>query len=105
MRPFDPERTAGKPGGSDLLDSIIDGLRETLRSIQRAVTNDHLVTVTLKTTPTQVFHGLNGPPLTVEIVGRDAGEVIFEPAVINSQRAKFVYLTATGPVTATVRFT
>lgn len=105
MRPFDPQGTAGKPGGSSLLDEIIEQVRETFRSIAKVVTNDALVTVTLGTSPTQVFHGLGQPPLTVEIVGLNAGETVFEPPTVNSQRRKFVLLQATGAVTATVRFT
>lgn len=105
MRPFDPRATEGKPGGSAILDELIEQARESFRSLVRAVTNDAVVTVTLSTAPTQVFHGLGQPPLTVEVVGQNAGEVIFEPPTLNSQRARFVLLQATGAVTASIRFT
>lgn len=105
MIPFDAETTEGKPGGSSILDEIVDRIRETFLSIKKVVTNDHLVTVTVGTTPKQVFHGLGAPPLTWEIVGRDAAETVFEPAIVNGARMRFLYLQASGPVTVTVRFT
>jgi hypothetical protein len=102
--PFDLESTEGKPGGSSLLDAILSRLQDTLASIARAVTNDKLVTVTLSTNPQRVIHGVKGPPVSWEIVGRNAGETVFESATLNTERGKFLYLQATGAVTVTVRF-
>jgi hypothetical protein len=102
--PFVVEDTAGRQGGSALLDRILDRLRNTLNSLSKAVTNERLVTTSLGTTPTQVFHGMNGPPVAWEIVGRSAGEVVYEPAIVNGNRNKYLYLQATGAVNVVVRF-
>jgi hypothetical protein len=103
--PFDVQDTAGHPGGSTLLDDILRRVKDSFQSLVKAVTNERLVSVSLSTTPVQVFHGLKGPPLAWEVVGRDAGEVVYEANIVNGQRSRFLYLQATGPVTATVRFT
>lgn len=104
MLPFDVEPTEGRAGGSALLDRILARVRDTLNSLAKAVTNERLVTAALTTSPVQVRHGLKGSPVTWEVVGRDAGEVVFEPAIINASRDRFVYLQATGPVTVKLRF-
>ena len=106
MIPFDFQDTAGKSGGSELIDRILRRLRETFGSPKEVVTNERLVRATLNgSAPTQVFHGLKGPPRTWEIVGIDFPEMVYEPAIPNDQRDRFVYLRATGAVNVTVRFT
>lgn len=87
-----------------MFDRLVQRLRETFASLAKAVTNDNLFTVTLGTTPTQVFHGLGAPPLAWEVVGRNAGETVYEAATVNDARARFLYLQATGDVTVTLRF-
>ena len=104
MIPFDWPGTEGQPGGSRLLDRILDRLQLSLKSLVRAVTNDHLIVVTLGATPIRVIHGLEGPPVAWEIVGRDAAETVFEATITNDERSKFLYLQASGAVTVTVRF-
>lgn len=99
MRPFDFE-----PTGNGLLDRLVERLRDVFASLGRPVTNDNLVSVTLGTGPTQVFHGLGEIPRAWEVVGRDAGEVVYEPAIVNGARMRYLYLQATGPVTVTLRF-
>ena len=105
MIPFNWPGTEGKPGGSRLLDDILDRLGVCLGSLAKAVTNERLIFATLDSSPRQVFHGLGAIPVTWEIVGRDAAEVVFEPAIVNGERRKFLYLQASGPVNVTVRFT
>ena len=105
MIPFEVQDTASQPGGSPLLDRILSRLRNTLQSLKNVVTNDHLVTVTLTTTPSQVFHGLNAPPKTIEVVGSNAGEMVFESEVANAARSVYVIMQATGDVNVTLRFT
>lgn len=99
MIPFDFE-----PTGNGLLDRLLTRLRNTLNSLAKVVTNDRLVAASLSTTPTMVFHGLKGPPVTWEVVGRNAGEVVYESTAQNDSRDRFLLLVATGPVDVTVRF-
>lgn len=101
MIPFERVESTGNAVADRLFDRIVT----TLRSIADAVLNRHLVFVELTTTPTQVFHGLGTIPRTIEVVGLDAGEVVFESPLVNSARRTFVMMQATGPCSATLRFT
>lgn len=92
------------PTGVKMFDLLAQRLRDVFASLAKTVTNDHVVgPVTIGTTPVQVFHGLGGPPLAWEVVGRDAGETVFESATANDRR-RFLYLEATGTVSVTLRF-
>lgn len=104
MKPFPHIITEGQPGGSTLLDRIIQSLTETFASLSRAVTNERIVTVSLSTSPTNVVHGLTFPPTTIDVVGLDAGEAVYESSTFNPNRQRYVTLLSTGPVTAKLRF-
>lgn len=105
MIPFDNQPTAGKSGGSSLLDSILARLRNTLQSLAKAVTNDRLVRATIGTTDTQVFHGLDAPPSTWEVVDRDADANVWRSATVNARPRHLILLVASAPVNVLIRFT
>jgi hypothetical protein len=100
VTPFNPE-----PTGNFILDAIFRRLVTTLDSLRELVTNEHLVFAELGTTPVQVFHGMGALPRSIEVVGLDAGEVVFESPLVNASRKTFVMMQATGPCSATLRFT
>lgn|SRR5678815_2036023 len=105
MIPFDFEDTDGKPGGSYLLDRLIKRIGDTFTSLARAVTNEHVVTVTFAaaTTDTIVRHGLSGPPVTWEVVDITDNAVIWRSPTVSARR-DLIILQASSPVTAKVRF-
>lgn len=104
MKAFPHITTEGQEGGSSLLDRIIQSLTETFASLAKAVTNDRIVTVSLSTTPLNVYHGLTFPPTSIDVIGLSAGEVVYESPVFNPLRRQYVTMLATGPVTARLRF-
>jgi hypothetical protein len=104
MKSFEPPVTADLAGGSWLLDKMLGLVRETFESIAFAVTNSAIIRIDLDVTPTNVFHGLGESPRAYDIVGRDAGEHVFEASGANPNRARFVTLQATGPVSVAIRF-
>ena len=101
MIPFD----YAEPTGNGIVDRIFQRLVTTMQSLRALVTNEHLVFVELTTTPTQVFHGLGFLPRTIEVVGLDAGEVVYESPLVNAARRTYVMMQATGPCAVTLRFT
>lgn len=105
MKAFPHITTEGQEGGSTLLDRIIQSLTETFASLAKVVTNDRIVTVQLSTAPTNVTHGLPSAPAAIDVVGLNAGEVVYESSVFNPNRRQYVTMLATGPVTAKLRFT
>ncbi len=105
MKAFPHITTEGQEGGSTLLDRIIQSLTETFASLAKAVTNDRIVTVSLSTTPLNVFHGLPSAPTAIDVIGLNAGFAVYESATFNPDRRSFVTMLATGPVTAKLRFT
>lgn len=106
MKPFDPGRTEGKPGGSALLDRVLGLLVDALESLANAVTNDVLVTVTLTAgADIPVAHGLTYSPRTVEVVGKNANADVWESAAVNSRRAQLVLMRSSATVTVTLRLT
>ena len=104
MIPFEVNDTAGQPGGSALLDRILARLRTTLRSLQKAVTNETLVRATIAVTDTQVFHGLDAPPTTWEVVDSDADANVWRSATVNARPRHLIILRASAPVTVLLRF-
>lgn len=104
MKAFPHITTEGQEGGSTLLDRIIQSLTETFASLAKVVTNDRIVTVSLSTTPRDVYHGLTYPPTAIDVVGLNAGEAVYESPTFNPDRRQFVTMLATGPVTAKLRF-
>ena len=84
---------------------LIDELFDVFNSLRLAVTNDKIVPAMLGTAETKVYHGLSSQPASIDVVGLDAGEVVYESPVINRNRDKYVIMLATGPVTARLRFT
>lgn len=104
MKAFPHITTEGQEGGSTLLDRIMQSLTETFASLAKAVTNDRIVTVPLSTTPRNVYHGLPSAPAAIDVVGVDAGFVVYESSTFNPDRRQFVTMVATGTVTAKLRF-
>jgi hypothetical protein len=105
--PFEPQRTEGKPGGSALLDEVIELVRDTFRSLAKAVTNDHLVRVTfpVANTDVQVFHGLTGQPTTWEVVAKDDDVNVWRSSTVNPRPRETIFLrVSAAPATVTVRF-
>jgi hypothetical protein len=97
--PFNPSRT-----GNPALESIVQALINTFRSLQNAVTNDNLVTTKISTYGTRVFHGLGRPPTTWEVVGLQGPYFVYEDTFAEADRTRFLVLRAEGDVTATIRF-
>lgn len=104
MKAFPHITTEGQEGGSSLLDRVIQSLTETFASLAKAVTNDRIVTVSLSTTPLNVYHGLTFPPTAIDVIGLSAGEAVYEDPTFNPLRRQYVTMLATGPVTAKLRF-
>jgi hypothetical protein len=104
LTPFDPAVTANQPGGSQLLDKVLTAVRNSLRSLAKAVTNDVLVPATIGTVEKRVHHSLGTPPTTWEVVGRDAPEVVYESSTNNPERSRYLLLRASGDVRVTLRF-
>jgi hypothetical protein len=98
--PFDPPKT-----GNTVADKILTLLTNSLRSLRLAVTNDVLVTATIETTDTRVFHTLDQQPTTWEVVGIDTAATVHESATANAARERYLLLKASAPVTVTLRFT
>jgi hypothetical protein len=91
-------------GGGPLLDKIQALLFIVLDQLQGdRVANDHLVSVTLASgADTPVYHGLEGPIRTWDIVRQDADARIWEGGA-STAPSKFFNLTASGAVRVTVR--
>lgn len=104
MKPFDFPVTADLANGSWLLDKLIGTLRGVFDSLTLAVTNATIVRTALDVTPTNVFHGLGESPRAYDVVGRNAGEHVFEAPGVNLKRNLYVTLQATGPVSVAIRF-
>lgn len=92
------------PTDQPVLRELVRLIREQFALLTRAVTNDAIVTVDLDVTDVRVFHGLGTVPLAWEIVGRNAGETVYESPVVNPERHRYLLLRATGPVGVSVRF-
>lgn len=99
--PFDPPGT-----GLALVDRVIALLRTTLQSLKNAVTNDNIVTVvfTTATTDVQVFHGLEEPPVSWEVIDLTADANVWRSTTVNNRPRSLIILQASAPVTARVRF-
>ncbi|HKV12608.1 MAG TPA: hypothetical protein VJ725_30970 [Thermoanaerobaculia bacterium] len=98
LRPFE------YPADEGPVRQLVRAIREHFALLTRAVTNDSLVAADLDVQDIRVFHGLGQVPVAWEIVGRDAAETVYESPTDNPERAKFLLLRATGPVSVKVRF-
>lgn len=106
MIPFDSQNTEGNPGGSALLDRILERLSTTLSSLTKAVTNDRLVSVVFPSASTdvQVFHGLKGAPVSWEVVDKTADVNVWRSSTLNDRPRETIILQASADVTVLVRF-
>jgi len=106
MRLFDFEVTDGKPGGSALLDRLIDRIDETFESLVLAVTNARIVTVTfpLATTDLSVRHGLKGPPVSWEVVDKTGDVNVWRSTSINPNPLTQIIMQASAPAVVKIRF-
>ncbi len=104
VKPFPSYTTKDQPGGSTALDYLILILADIFNSLRNAVTNETIVLAQLDTAAVKVYHGLPSQPTSIDVVGLNAGQVVYEAATINKNRAKYVLMQATGPVTARLRF-
>lgn len=94
-------------GGGALLDALQDLLLIIIDELQEnRVANDHLIEgITLDLgVDVPIYHGLGQPIRTWDIVRQSADATIWEGAASVSPR-HFFNLTASGPVTVTVRCT
>jgi hypothetical protein len=101
--PFDrPETT-----GNRVVDAIFQRIVTTLQSLKRVVTNDHVVRVTFgaATTDVQVFHGLDAPVDTFEVVDRDADVRVWRSTSVNARPRHLIIMQASAAATVRVRFT
>lgn len=105
MIPFDVQDTESQPGGSTLLDSILRRLRQTLGSLAKAVTNDHLVAVVFPSASTdvQVRHGLRGSVLTWEVVDATAEVNVWRSPTVNGNPGEFLILQASAAARVLIR--
>lgn len=95
------------PGGGAILDALQDLLLLIIDELQGdRVANDHLIeNITLGSgVDVPIYHGLGQPMRTWDIVRQDADATIWEGAASVSPR-HFFNLTASGPVTVTIRCT
>lgn len=88
-----------------MLDKLMDLLQRVFDSFQAdVVTNARLTVVKLTGgVDTKVYHGLNQPVTSIDIVRQDANAVIWEGAPSTAPQT-FVNLHASATVTVTVRF-
>lgn len=95
------------PTGVTMIDRLVQRLRDTFASLQRAVTNDHIVTVTFTAgaTDVQVRHGLTGPVDTWEVVDRDTDANLWRSPTVNPDPRTYILLQASAPTVARLRFT
>jgi len=102
--PFDVEQ---QDTGSAVLNRILARLRTTLGSLTQAVTNDRLVDVTFAAVDTdvQVFHGLGFPPVSWEVIDRDAAVTVWRSTTVNPRPRDTIILRASAaPLTVRIRF-
>lgn len=106
MRLFDFEVTDGKPGGSALLDRLIDRLGETFDSLVLSVTNAKIITVTfpLATTDLSIRHGLKGPPVSWEVVDKTAQVDVWRSTSLNPNPLTQIIMQASIPAVVKIRF-
>lgn len=92
------------PGGDAILDKVQALLQLILDALQAdRLANDHLVVVTLGAgADTKVFHGLDQPIRTWDIVRQNADARVWEGAASTSPQ-NFFNLIASATVTVTVR--
>lgn len=104
---FFSRSTDGKPGGSPIIDQVIADVDSGFRSIGDVVNNAVIVTVTFTgaATDTRAIHRLGHPPLTWEVVDRDANINVWRSPTVNSDAKNTMLLQASGAGTAKIRFT
>ncbi len=101
MIPLTHRNTTGQPGGSTLLDRILDDLIKTFDSIAQLITNDALVTTFLGPVDSKICHGLGHLPKSWEIVDITANATVWRI----SWDDQFITLHASGMCQVTIRFT
>ena len=104
FKAFPNYSTQAEQGGSPALDKLIQLLTDTFNSLRLAITNETIVLAQLDTTAVKVYHGLSSQPTSIDVVGLNAGHVVYESATPNTSRNKYCLMKATGPVTARLRF-
>jgi hypothetical protein len=102
LEPFQHLNTTGQPGGSTMLDRVIDSLVKTFDSLKNVVLNDALVQVRLVVTDTNVYHGLGHVPKSWELLDNTGAATVFRTAPMND---KFVTLRASATTDVLIRFT
>ena len=102
---FETHRTVGKPGGSDILDTVQDFIARAFTRLGDVVQNDKLITVTFGMAETDVkfAHGLGHVFLTWEVVRQNAAAVVWDSPTVNDAPDRFVILRASAPVTVVLR--
>jgi len=101
---FDPPRTQGEKGGSQILDRILDKLKASFGSLAKVVTNDKLVGAVIATTDTKVYHGLGYPWTTWEVVDTGGVGVVYQSATVNPSPSTYIILQGSAGVSVTLRF-
>lgn len=88
-----------------MFDRLVQRLRDTFASLQHVVTNDRLVRVTFSAgnTDVQVRHGLDGPPVSWEVVDRDTDANLWRSDTLETRR-DVIILRSSAPTTVTIRF-
>ena len=111
-------KTAGSEGGSTLLDRVQGLLATWTARLKNAVTNDVIIGppksksdpagIIVGAASVKVTHGLGHPPVSWEVVYKDANAVVWEDttvAVANVDRTKWLWIKASGTATVWIRFT
>lgn len=105
MQPFAPPQTAGKDGGSSVLDQCLQLVKRTFDSLVRVVTNDKLVTQFVPTgSDVKVYHWLGRNPTSIDVVGINANANVWESTTANPDRNKVVLYRSSADVTIILRF-
>lgn len=107
MTPWTRYQVSGRPDWAGLIDKMLVGLDNTLKSLTNAVLNDVLMTVSFgaAATDVRVFHGLRAPVRTWEIVDKNADANVWRSSTENPNESLFIILQASAPVTVKLRFT
>lgn len=99
--------TAGQPGGSPVLDNVVEKVGSAFASLGDVVNNEALVTVSIPGggVDFEVRHQLGYIPKARDIVDIDANATIWRSPTVNADPRNTVILRASAAVTVTLRFT
>jgi len=103
---FKSQATAGKEGGSVLLDQIVNAISSVFARLGSIVTNTKIVPVAFTAGATDVIvaHGLGFAVTSWDVVDLDANAVVYRSPTSNPLPQRQIILRASAACNAKVRF-